>query len=796
MTRSVLAALLAHWVRHPLQLFTLVAGLALATALWSGVQAINAEARASYDAAAATLGEGQYDQLLPASGETISQDTWLALRRAGWLVSPVVEGRLGAVRLIGLEPLTAPGGLGPVNPGQGADLTAFLSGPGQIFGRADVLIALPETDALLSPSPDIAPGTALTDIGVAQRLLGMEGLVSRLIVAPVQPLRQMPLDQVAPGLVRHSAEGADVGRLTDSFHLNLTAFALLSFAVGIFIVHGAVGLAFEQRRGMVRTLRALGVPLATLLRLMVLELLCLALVAGGIGIALGYVIASALLPDVAITLRGLYGTDVAGTLAFRAEWWASGLAIAVVGTAFAAADALTRVARAPMLESARGGAGMRRAGRLMRWQALVALVLLVAAAGLGLWGRGLIAGFALLACLLIGGALALPPLLDRLLALAASLARGPVTQWFWADARAGLPGLSLALMALLLAMAANIGVVTMVSSFRLTFTGFLDQRLTSELYIQTNDAAQAAQVIDFVSPRVEAILPLISIDRTVAGWPATLYAARDHATYRDNWRLLEGDEGVWDVLAQGDGVLVNEQLSRRAGLKLGDPVEIAPGEVRPVIGIYGDYGNPIGQVILTEDLFRALYPQAEPLRFGLRLLPDQVAGLRADLTAALGLPETQMIDQAAIKGFSLEVFERTFVVTAALNVLTLAVAGFALLMSLLTLAAVRLPALAPVWAMGLTRAALGRIELVRTLMLAALTTLLALPLGLMLAWILLSVVNVEAFGWQLPMFLFPLDYLRLGALALLAATLAASWPAWRLARITPARLVKVFADES
>ena len=55
MTGAVLSALVSHWRCNRLQLLTLVLGLALATALWSGVQAINAEARASYDAAAATL---------------------------------------------------------------------------------------------------------------------------------------------------------------------------------------------------------------------------------------------------------------------------------------------------------------------------------------------------------------------------------------------------------------------------------------------------------------------------------------------------------------------------------------------------------------------------------------------------------------------------------------------------------------------------------------------------------------------------------------------------------------------
>jgi len=90
---------------------------------------------------------------------------------------------------------------------------------------------------------------------------------------------------------------------------------------------------------------------------------------------------------------------------------------------------------------------------------------------------------------------------------------------------------------------------------------------------------------------------------------------------------------------------------------------------------------------------------------------------------------------------------------------------------------------------------IGRIELGRAVLLAALTTLAALPLGLALAWALLAVVNVEAFGWRLPMYLFPLDYLRLGGLALLSSVLAALWPARRLSRTPPAELLKVFSNE-
>ncbi len=700
-----------------------------------------------------------------------------------------------SVRLVGIDPLTAPGGLGPVAP-EGGALEDFLGGGGQIYGTAETLARLPDTGATLIEAPDVAPGTALTDIGLAQRLLDQTGGISRLIVAPVQPLRQPPLAEVAPGLSRQAAQGgSDIGRLTDSFHLNLTAFGLLSFAVGIFIVNGAVGLAFEQRRAVVRTMRALGVPLGRLIALMILELAAFALVAGLIGVALGYLIAASLLPDVAATLRGLYGADVGGTLSLRPAWWLSGLAIALGGTGLAAAGALWRLARAPMLATAQPRAWAMGAGRTRRVLAGLSGALLLAAGALAAFGTGLVAGFGLLACLLIGAALALPLLLAAVLALGARTATGPIAQWFWADTRQQLPGLSLALMALLLAMSANVGVSTMVSSFRLTFTGFLDQRLASELYVTAADADEAARLTAFLAPRVRAILPLVSVDREVAGLPAEVYAARDDVTYADNWRFLQATPTVWDDVFAGRAVIVNEQLARRATLSPGDTIAIAPGATLPIAGIFGDYGNPIGQVIVGEALFATTFPEARAARFGLRLPPGDVPDLRRALTDDFGLTPGAIVDQAAIKAFSLSVFDRTFTVTTALNILTLAVAGFAILMSLLTLAALRLPQLAPVWALGLTRAALGRYELIRAVLLAVLTAAFALPLGLALAWVLLSVVNVEAFGWKLPMFLFPADYLRLLLFALIAAALAALWPARRLARTPPSLLLKVFSNE-
>lgn len=802
MTRTALSVLLSHWRRQPVQLATLLLGLALATALWSAVQAVNAEAKASYDTAASALSPGALDSLTHPSG-AIPLATYVALRRTGWQVSPVLEGRVetaaGRVTILGVDLLTAPVGSvpAPADPEDPVAPQDLLSGPGLGLAAPETVDRFQGADPLppLRAATGAPSGRIVMDIATAARLLDSGTEVTRLLVLPVQPMGVPPLSEVAPDLVRGAvaADTGDIARLTSSFHLNLTAFGLLSFAVGLFIVHGAIGLAFEQRRTTFRTLRALGVPARHLSWLLLAELMVLALVAGVVGVGLGYVLAGLLLPDVAATLRGLYGADVPGALTFRPMWALAALAIALGGTAVAGVQAMLRLRRLPLLASARPRAWALASLGAMRWQAIAGALLIACGIAAPIVGNGLWAGFALLGGLLLGAALLLPLVLAVLVGLAERASRGPLGQWFWADTRQQLPGLSLALMALLLALSTNIGVSTMVGSFRYTFTGWLDQRLSAELYLNTRSDAEAAEVMAWLATRADAVLPVVAVETRLGGAPGQVYGVLDDATYRDNWPLLASVPDVWARVAMGETVLINEQLARRSGYGLGDQIAVSPDWTLTVGAIYSDYGNPSGQAIVGLDALEAQFGPQPRRRFGVRT--QDGAGLSQGLMDEVGLPASGIVDQDSLKALSLSVFERTFTVTGALNALTLGVAGVAILTALMTLAGLRLPQLAPVWALGTTRARLGQLEAIRSVALAALTFVLALPTGILLAWALLAVVNVEAFGWKLPLRLFPMEWLWLLALALVAALAAALWPAIRLARTPPAQFLKVFADD-
>ena len=243
---------------------------------------------------------------------------------------------------------------------------------------------------------------------------------------------------------------------------------------------------------------------------------------------------------------------------------------------------------------------------------------------------------------------------------------------------------------------------------------------------------------------------------------------------------------------------LSEQLSRRLKLAIGDRIGVpAPGGNWPleIVGIYADYGNPKGQIAVNYAALTRRFPAIPYTRFGLRVAPAEIPALLSALREQFGLDDRSLADQAAMKAESKRIFNRTFAVTAALNTFTLGVAGIALLTSLLTLSTSRLPQLAPLWAIGITRRRLAAIELIKTLSVALITALLALPLGLLVAWCLIAVVNVKAFGWRLPFHVFPLQLLELLGVAMAASLLAALLPVLKLARMQPASLIKIFADE-
>ena len=206
-------------------------------------------------------------------------------------------------------------------------------------------------------------------------------------------------------------------------------------------------------------------------------------------------------------------------------------AISVLGALAAAATSLTKAIRLPVLTAAQPYAWQQAQRRWLLWQGALALVVFAAAAAFLWFGDSLFSGFAVLAALLLGAALGLPVMLGLALSLGQRSARRPLAAWFWADSRQQLSGLSLALMALLLALAVNVGVSTMVESFSKTFTAWLEGRLAADVYLNASDDAQAPRGV--VLGRQPA-----AIVGTVAGLDGAVIGARGQCRRQHHGRKL------------------------------------------------------------------------------------------------------------------------------------------------------------------------------------------------------------------------------------------------------------------
>lgn len=793
------------WQRRPLQLLLVVLGLAIATALWSAVQAINAEARNAYAEAVETLG-GADLVTLSRQDPPLTRADYVTLRRAGWQVTPVLEQSLalpsGRVTLMGVDLLSHPAmTAAQTETSAGAETLALLTGAPKVFASPALTKDLEAAGFEVWPDEHLPANVVLADISLVASDLGDDAKLTHLLVLPNQPMGLPPLDDLLPGLqTTRQSEGSlgDAARLTDSFHLNLTAFGLLAFAVGLFIVQGTMTLSLEHRRGTIFTLRTLGVSVRALMGALLLELLSLALLGGLLGVGLGYGLAGALLPDVSATLSGLYGAAVGETLSLRVDWVLSGLGMALLGSLLAGAQAfwLLHQTRHRLSNTPRGP--RRPSTRRFAVQAGLGLSLITAGSLVLFAAEGLLAAFTFLGGLMIGAALLLPLICHSLLRLGLRLTRPAALRWLLADSLLQLPGLSLALMALLLALATNIGVSTMVSSFRLTFEGWIDQRLAADLYLRIEGPAEVDRIANWAREHDLRPLPQWRWQSRSATAPLQIYGVVDDPLYRRYWPLVAAAPEAWDSVFAQQGVLINEQLSSREDLSPGDFLTLAPEWQLLVVGVYSDYGNPEGQAIVSA---QALHTHGVPLsvtQVGLArtTTAPETAEVMQALSADLNLPREDILVRQDIRNTSLAIFDRTFVVTAALNVLTLGVAGFALFTSFLSQWSRRLAQLAPIAAMGITRRRLAIWELLRSLGFALVTHLCALPLGVLLAHVLLTVVNKEAFGWRLPMWIFPLEWLWLGLWVGHMAILAASIPALRLMRLPPARLLGAFANDA
>jgi putative ABC transport system permease protein len=843
---TLLLASIRHLLRHPWQGALTVLGIALGVAVVVSVDLASLSARRAFALAAESVTGRATHQVVGGPAGLDERVVTRLTREVGvHPLAPVVESWVGVasapgrpLQLLGVDPFAesafrpylgrgAGGGtrtLGRLVTEPGAvvlsretaeDLGVAVGGTVdlRVVGRARPVRVVALVEPEDTRSRQALRGLIVTDIATAQELLDQPGRLSRIDLAlpggakDEEVLRRvravLPADA---DVVPAAARSEFVGGLTRAFDVNLTALSLLGLVVGLFLAYSTMTFSVIQRRATIGMLRALGVTRAEIVATVLAEALLLGLLATVLGLAGGVSLAGALLRLVSRTINDLYFVVVVRDLAVSPAGLAKGAALGLGATLLAA------VVPAAEASAAAPGAAIRRATLEARaWRAAPRAALggvILLGAGVAVLGGAerslgwsyaglfaVIVGAALLTPLVtVGAARAAGPVLGRLLGLPGRMAaRGVV-------ARLSRTGVAVA--ALMVAVAATVGIGVMIDSFRATVVRWLETWLVADVYVSAPVLRAARGGESTLDPAVVARLRAASGVQAVNTYRGVRVASPlgptqlgalgiGSGSYRQ-FRFLAGSpDRVWPAFQDGGAAIVSEAYAYRHGLGVGSALRLRTdrGErAFPVAGVFVDYGTDQGVVMVSRRTYEANWDDRGISSLGLLLAPgaDAQAAVESLRARAGGEQDLLIRSNRVLRDASLEVFDRTFAITSVLRVLATVVAVIGVLSALMALQLERGRELGVLRAQGFTPTEVWRLVLVETGLLGATAGGLAVPVGLGLALVLIRVINRRAFGWSIETTVPAEILLQAVGLAVLAALVAGAYPAWRMARTPPA----------
>jgi putative ABC transport system permease protein len=365
---------------------------------------------------------------------------------------------------------------------------------------------------------------------------------------------------------------------------------------------------------------------------------------------------------------------------------------------------------------------------------------------------------------------------------------------------------SIAVAALTLAVSVIVGVGVMVSSFRITVEDWLGITLGADIFISTPglstdsnpnvDPALADQLLQVEG--VESVPVVRTVDVIAPDYPdlppvriTAVDVDISHGRRRFVWKNVPEGTDYRDLIAQGK-VIVSEPFAFHRGItpenNLITLLTDQGNQTFEIIGVYYDYTSDQGTVRMDLETYRRYWddPYITSLAIILKDGVDVHEVIDTLRTETLAGYDLEVQSNRELREGALEVFDRTFSITIALQILATIVAFIGILSALMALQLEHVREYGIMRANGMTPNQLRKFTLLQTGIMGTISGLLSLPIGLSLAFILIHIINVRSFGWSMDLTLPPKEFLQAFGVALVASLAAGIYPAWRVSTIQAA----------
>jgi len=670
---------------------------------------------------------------------------------------------------------------------------------------------------LLEPSDNFARRALdtliLTDISTAQSWTGMKGRLTQIdLILPDEFDSTVLSKALPPGtiLVTSALRNSQVTQMTAAFRINLTALSLLALLVGVFLIYNAMTFSVVQRRSLFGILRSVGYTREQVFGMVLGEATLIGIFGAVLGLGLGIALGQGAVRMVTQTINDLYfvvnvrGIQIPAISLIKgalAGFFASVLAAAP--PAWEAASVPPRLALSRVgLENKMQFVVSRTAvvGVITAWMGAVILVIPT---------RNLIISFTGTTAVVIGLAALTPWVIVTLMRLlGASLGKlfGLIGRLAPRNVIRSQSRTAVAVAALMVSVSVTIGVQVMIASFRTTVAIWLEETMRGDVYVSAQgvnatrlDTPLDPQVVTIVQnhPLIKSSIAIRVVTVESEQGPVDIVATSPERPINPRLYLsAEGNpEQTWQRVRDG-AILLSEPLANRLGISVssGTLSLLTPRgwQPFPIAGIYTDYASTRGTVRMSLDVYRRLWNDDRLNGLALILASNADSDVTtSDLRAHLiNFPNVQVNPSRVLRQEAMAIFDRTFAITAAMQLITTVVAFIGVLSSLLALQLEKAHEVGVLRALGLTVAEMRCLTFWETGLLGASAGLLSLPTGYILAWILIFVINQRSFGWTLQMQVNVVPFFEAFFLSVFAALLAALYPAWRLGRAQVAEALR------
>jgi putative ABC transport system permease protein len=699
---------------------------------------------------------------------------YVALAQRGVIVSARVAGRYG---LRAGAPLHAVWGARPVT--------------------LRVLGVLPKAATQVDSS------VVFVDIVTAQELFDRIGLLDRIDCevdpAALASVQRTIVRVLPPGTraVRPADRSAEIRRLLRSFQLNLAALSYIALLVGAFLIYNTLAFSVVRRRPEIGMLRALGASRGSILGAFLFEGAVFGTAGSLLGLGLGAILANASVAAVTRTVDTLYVTAHADGVYYDplsfAKAFALGVAIAIVSALLPAFEAASTVPA----ETTRLGSSRPRGGAIVLVAGVGVLLLVAAyAASLAPAYDGVpVFGYASGLLTVFGVALCAPALTVGVARVGRVLAAGRSISAELGAANIAASGRrsGVAVASLTVAVGMTVAVAILVGSFRATVIAWADDVLHADLFVRPAGAPSAsdnAVLAPSIVARIRHVNGVAAVDtfRGVAipfRGNVTTLGATDTSTLATHprLRLLEGPRAEVQaaVLPGSLRALISEPFAVRFGTSVGDRIALpTPSGTTTftVAGVYNDYTSDAGVVIIDARTFVRLFHDDGVNQAAIFARPGtDLAALRS---AVLRAVEPQRIDvqtNRELRAFVIQVFDRTFAITRALYVISIAVAVLGVVTTLFALVLERRTEIGLLRYVGLSASGVRRMVYVEAAYIGLLGGICGVAVGIALALLLIFVINRQAFGWLIELHVPVASLVEAVVLVLVAALIAGAFPA-------------------